>query len=193
MFETSTTEHLKYNLTKSLTKRNWTISLHFVKDDPQGMSPKIYGNNQPFIGDDNEEIEITINSIDLHDVNLVVMNRPLANVIINIIGASIYLSRSNFITLKQSMEAYIILQNCSLRSPYIIEGNTVFIDRYFWLDVEMNENSTKSLIMITNSTISRVRVLLYQSSLASESQPSGLGSALCSRPVESSGARRHRN
>ena len=67
VFETSSTESLKYNLTKSLGKRNGSISVHFVKDDQQGMNPKIYGNHQSFIKDGNEEVKITINSIDLHD------------------------------------------------------------------------------------------------------------------------------
>ena len=63
------------------------------------MNPKIYGNSQPFIGDVNGEVDITINSIDLHDVNLLEMKDNPANVTIDIIGASIYLSRSIFISL----------------------------------------------------------------------------------------------
>ena len=108
VFKTSSTESLKYNLTKSLTKRNWSISLHFVKDDPQGLNPQIYGNNQSFIGDHNKEVEITFNSIGLRDVNLVDVNDNPANVTINIIGASIYLSRSNFISLKHAIHGFRI-------------------------------------------------------------------------------------
>lgn len=119
VFETSTTESLKYNLTKSIEGMNF---IRFFKDSPAGKNPTIQGNNQPFIR--KGVVDIKINSINLHEVSLIDSAKSASEISLSINGSSIQISRSNFISVKQVKQVQIRLENCSLKSPFIIWKET---------------------------------------------------------------------
>ncbi|XP_066926100.1 uncharacterized protein [Clytia hemisphaerica] len=156
VFETSPVESLQYRFTNQLQiNNNKSVILSLIKDDPKGADPIIYGNNHSFIGVRQGEIEISIDSIDLYNVMLLDSKENHASVVINIRASSIYINQSNFISLKQAKKAFITIEHCNLKSPFIIEGQQIIIDKYQWLDVVMNEDSNnQSQIMITDTKIS---------------------------------------
>ena len=154
VFETSTTESLKYNLRKQL-HRNESIFLRFTKDDPKGVNPTIYGQNIPFVGERVKgDVRIEVDSIDLHNVFLLNVSNTDSFIFINITASSIYLNRSNFTSVKQAGGLFVKFNRCTLKSPAIIEGKEIIIDKYFWLDIELKENSNESNVTITDTTIS---------------------------------------
>ena len=99
-------------------------------------------------------MSIIIDSIDFHEVSLAKIENVDVNVSINIVSSSIYNRLSNFVWLKQISQVFIKIQECELKSPYTIEGDTVVIDKFFWLSVEMKMYSKKSHVEITETKIS---------------------------------------
>ena len=109
-----------------------------MKSNKAGLNPIIHGNNEFFtVNPGNRDMSIIIDSIDFHEVSLAKIENVDVNVSINIVSSSIYNRLSNFVWLKQISQVFIKIQECELKSPYTIEGDTVVIDKFFWLSVEM--------------------------------------------------------
>ena len=153
VFQTSATESLKYNWTKPL---NGTNSIRFFKDNPEGRNPTIYGNNQPLIR--RGEVDIIIDSINLHEVSLIDSVHSDSKISLTINRSSIYLTRSNFVSIKHAKKVQISFENSLLKSLFIIEGDKMFIDKYFWLDVERNDNTSHIVISKTKISGGRFQV-----------------------------------
>ena len=51
VFQASSTESLKYNLTKPLHRNDESVFLRFTKDDQKGINPTIYGRNISFVSE----------------------------------------------------------------------------------------------------------------------------------------------
>ena len=154
VFETSTVDSLKYNITQALQRINEKVSLRFMKDDDKGRNPTIYGGNVAFIGDRKREVRIEIESIDLHNVFLLNVSNTVSLITINITASSIYIDQSNFISVKQAKRLFTKLHRCTLTSPAIIEADELVVDKYFWLDIEMKSDANESEISITDTKIS---------------------------------------
>ena len=123
----------------------------------------IFGDNNGFNA---RQVEITIDSIDLKEVNLLEFKRSwddlgtvYSKISINISRSTIYLSsrRFNFIHLYQTDEVYIQIHDCVFKSPFIIVDSRIMNNWNYWLRVEMDMASSRSRIEIKNTNISAGR------------------------------------
>ena len=136
-----------------------------TKDNQHGINPTIYGRADDwFIDNRIGDISVTIDSVDLHEVLLMVMTNKKAKIVIEITNSSIFLQRPQVLT-KVSQKVFsheektkpflhlqdhqsslnIKIQKCVLKSPYIIEKahdlkeHNLYVDTTSWLNVKLSK------------------------------------------------------